>query len=247
MRSGYKRYISPGLLGALAMASTTALAQSATAGSNADDAAGGLEEIVVTAQKREQNLQDVPIAVAALGEEQLKINRVLNLLDLGSVAPGVSVRNAPGGLGAPHVTSRGIDSSGSLPGSDKSISINIDGVYIGAAYGLTNDLLDLVRVEALRGPQGTLFGRNTTGGALSFVTADPTGEFGFRQELSGGNFNHFRSISHLELPQTGAFSGYVSYLHNQRGWRHPQPAVRHRLQSKRRRGLRPGNVGQDAR
>jgi len=217
MRSGYKRYISPGLLGALAMASTTALAQSAaTAGSNADDAAGGLEEIVVTAQKREQNLQDVPIAVAALGEEQLKINRVLNLLDLGSVAPGVSVRNAPGGLGAPHVTSRGIDSSGSLPGSDKSISINIDGVYIGAAYGLTNDLLDLVRVEALRGPQGTLFGRNTTGGALSFVTADPTGEFGFRQELSGGNFNHFRSISHLELPQTGAFSGYVSYLHNQR-------------------------------
>ena len=176
----------------------------------------GINEIIVTAQKREQNLQDVPISVAVIGQEELAASRITSLQDVGAVAPGVSVRKTPGGLGAPQIVIRGVASAGGLPGSDKSISINVDGVYVGANYGLTTDLLDLVRVEALRGPQGTLFGRNTTGGALSFVTADPTGEFGIRQEVSVGNFDQFRSITHLELPQFGAFSGYVSYMRNQR-------------------------------
>ena len=176
----------------------------------------GLSEIIVTAQKREQNLQDVPVSVAVIGQEELAINRITNLQDVGSVAPGVSVRKTPGGLGAPQIVIRGVASSGGIPGSDKSVSINIDGVYIGANYGLTTDLPDLVRVEALRGPQGTLFGRNTTGGAISFVTADPSGELGVRQEVSVGNFAQFRSITHLESPQIGAISGYVTYMRNQR-------------------------------
>ena len=195
------------LFAAPALTSTLAMAQ-------ADNAAIG--EIVVTAQKREQNLQDVPVSVAVIGQQELAASRITNLQDVGSVAPGVSVRKTPGGLGAPQIVVRGVASGGGIPGSDKSISINVDGVYIGANYGLTADMLDLVRVEALRGPQGTLFGRNTTGGALSFVTADPTGTFHVRQEASVGNFNQFRSITHLELPQVGAFSGYVSYMHNER-------------------------------
>ncbi|HJQ15950.1 MAG TPA: TonB-dependent receptor [Allosphingosinicella sp.] len=203
------------LSAATAMSSTTALAQ-ATDSKTSDATASGVEEIVVTAQKREQNLQDVPISVAVLGKDELTANRITSLLDVGSAAPGVSVRRTPGGLGAPQIVVRGVASSGGLPGSDKSISINIDGVYIGANYGLTTDMPDLVRVEALRGPQGTLFGRNSTGGAISFITADPTGEFGVRQEVSVGNFNQFRTITHLELPRVGAFSGYVSYMHNKR-------------------------------
>ena len=196
-----------GLFLASATTSTLAIAQ---------EGGASIEEIIVTAQKREQNLQDVPISVAVIGRDELSVNRITSLQDVGAIAPGVSVRRTPGGLGAPQIVVRGVSSGGGLPGSDKSVSINIDGVYIGANYGLTTDMLDLVRVEALRGPQGTLFGRNTTGGALSFVTADPTGEFGVRQQVSVGNYDQFRSITHLELPQLGAFSGYVSYMRNQR-------------------------------
>ena len=204
-----------GLLVASAMPGPMAFAQGAEP-KRSDDTSSVLAEIIVTAQKRTQNIQDVPVSVAVVGAEELAVNRITNLEGLGAVAPGVSVRKTPGGLGAPQIVIRGVASAGGLPGSDKSVSINVDGVYIGANYGLTSDMLDLVRVEALRGPQGTLFGRNTTGGALSFVTADPIGEFGAHQEVSIGNYNQFRSITHLELPQVGAFSGYVSYMHAER-------------------------------
>lgn len=204
-----------GLLATSAMASSMAFAQGAEP-AQSGESVSSLTEIVVTAQKRAQNLQDVPVSVAVIGKEELAVNRITNLENLGAAAPGVSVRKTPGGLGAPQIVIRGVASAGGLPGSDKSVSINVDGVYIGANYGLTSDLLDLVRVEALRGPQGTLFGRNTTGGALSFVTADPNGEFGIHQEVSVGNYDQFRSITHLEMPQWGAFSGYVSYMRAER-------------------------------
>ena len=223
MSVNFRKCVCAGLPTASALISSIALAQ--TAGSAApktatktdtEKASIVIQEIIVTAQRREQNLQDVPVSVAVIGQEELTASRITSLMDVGAVAPGVSVRKTPGGLGAPQIVARGVTSSGALPGSDKSISINIDGVYIGSNYGLTTDMPDLVRIEALRGPQGTLFGRNTTGGALSFVTADPTGELGIHQEVSVGNFDQFRSITHLELPQAGAFSSYVSYMRNQR-------------------------------
>lgn len=213
MNTTFKLAMRVCLLTSTAATSSAAMAQ---AGTDDSSNSGGVSEIIVTAQKREQNLQDVPVSVAVIGKDDLVANRITSLLDVGAVAPGISVRKTPGGLGSPQVVSRGAVSAGALPGSDKAISINIDGVYIGANYGLTTDLLDLVRVEGLRGPQGTLFGRNSTGGALSFVTADPTGELGIHQEFSVGNYNQFRSITHIELPQVGPFSGYVSYMHNER-------------------------------
>ena len=204
-----------GLFAVASMTSSIAFAQAANDGST-EETQTGIADIIVTAQKREQSLQDVPISVAVLGRDELAANRITNLEAVGAIAPGVSVRKTPGGVGTPQVVIRGVASSGLIPGSDKSISLNVDGVYIGANYGLTTDMLDLVRVEALRGPQGTLFGRNTTGGALSFITADPTGEFGIHQEVSVGNYDQFRAITHVELPQVGAFSGYISYMRNQR-------------------------------
>lgn len=213
MRLNVLRAIKFGLFAGVAVPGTMAMAQSVD-----DENVGpeGISEIIVTAQKREQSAQDVPISMAVMGEEVIAGNRITSLIDVGAVAPGISVRKAPGGLGAPQIVSRGAVSSGGLPGSDKAISINVDGVYIGANYGLTTDILDLVRVEGLRGPQGTLFGRNTTGGALSFVTADPTGEFAIRQELTVGNYDQFRSVTHVELPQVGPVSAYVSYMRNER-------------------------------
>ncbi|HKT72227.1 MAG TPA: TonB-dependent receptor [Steroidobacteraceae bacterium] len=175
-----------------------------------------LEEIVVTAQKREQNLQSVPIAVTALLPQTLSLNRVTNLGDLASIAPGVTVRNVPGGLGEPQIVIRGSLSSSNFAGQDHSISLNIDGVYIGSPYGNAFDIPDLERVEVLRGPQGTLFGRNSNGGALNFITRDPSGEFHVHQQTSVGNYGQLRNVTRIELPAMGPFSAYVTYLHDER-------------------------------
>jgi len=204
-----------GLLACTAMASTffgvnAAYAQSA----NADN--GGLEEIIVTAQKREQSLQDVPIAVTAVTEDSLKANRILNVNDLASVAPGLTVRPSPGGINTPFITIRGQQSQGVVAGSDKQVSIYLDGVYLASPRGSIFDLPDVARLEVLRGPQGTLFGRNATGGAISVVTRDPSGKFGGTIEGSYGNQDAYRIRATVETPEFGPFSAYFSYVRNYR-------------------------------
>jgi iron complex outermembrane receptor protein len=175
-----------------------------------------LEEIVVTAQKRAQSLQDVPIAVTALSEETLQANRVINVRDLSGLAPGVIVRTAAGGSALPTFSIRGAISYGVVPGSDKQVSLYLDGVYLASARGAIFDLPDVARIEVLRGPQGTLFGRNATAGAVSITTRDPTGEFSVKQEFTAGNYDHFRTRTSINLPQVGPVSAYVTYVHNYR-------------------------------
>jgi iron complex outermembrane receptor protein len=178
--------------------------------------AATIDEIVVTAQKRVQNLQDVPIAVTAVSPETLQVNRVTNVMDLSGLAPGLLARPNPGGLGSPSFSMRGVFASASQPSSDRQISVYLDGVYLGSTRGSVFDLPDLQRIEVLRGPQGTLFGRNATAGAVSVVTRDPTGEFGVRQEFTGGNYNQLRSRTSVDLPQMGPFSAYATYVHDER-------------------------------
>lgn len=175
-----------------------------------------LGEIVVTAQRREQNVQDVPVAVTALTQAAIAANRVVTVNDLSLLAPGFNVVPAAGGTQIPTFTMRGITSYGVVPGSDKAISMYVDGVYISSARGSIFDLPDISQIEVLRGPQGTLFGRNATGGAISVTTRDPTGKFGVEQTLTGGNEGQFRSRTSVDLPAWGPFSAYVSYVHNQR-------------------------------
>ena len=119
------------------MLATTALAlilPTAAFAQAADESDGsGLEDIIVTAQKREQSMQDVPIAVSALGGEALQANRVVTVSDLGGLAPGVTVRTAAGGSQLPSFSVRGAVSYGVVPGSDRQVSMYIDGVYIGIA------------------------------------------------------------------------------------------------------------------
>src|SRR6266540_2495102 len=165
---------STALAGALAV-STSASAQNA-GGENR------LEEIIVTAQKREQSLQDVPIAVTAVTKDTLQANRIFTVNDLSAIAPGVTVKPSPGGSGVPVFTIRGQSSFGVVPGSDKQVSIYIDGVYISSPRGSIFELPDIKRLEILRGPQGTLFGRNATAGAISITTRDPTGRPHVRAE-----------------------------------------------------------------
>ena len=177
-------------------------------------ASDGLADIVVTAQRREQRLQDVPIAITALTADTLQSNRVTNVTDLSGLAPNLVARQSAGSTGIPSFSMRGITSYGVVPGSDKEISIYIDGVYIGSPRGSIFDLPDIARVEVLRGPQGTLFGRNATAGAVSITTRDPKGEFAVRQEISVGNYDQFRSRTSVDLPAWGPFSAYATYMHN---------------------------------
>jgi iron complex outermembrane receptor protein len=175
-----------------------------------------LEEIVVTAQKRVQNLQEVPVSVTAVPADTLVANRITSVADLGYAVPNLQVRSVVGGSSLPSYTIRGLFTLGSSPGSDKGVALYIDGVYLGAFGGSIFELAEIERVEVLRGPQGTLFGRNSTGGAISFVTREPTGEFGFKQTLSAGNRDYFRSVTRLNTPQWGPFSASATYTHSQR-------------------------------
>ena len=173
------RTIRSALLACTAVATIGFMPAQASAQAASEDG-GGLEEIVVTAQKREQSMQDVPIAVSALGGEALQANRVVTVSDLGGLAPGVTVRTAAGGSQLPSFSVRGAVSYGVVPGSDRQVSMYLDGVYISSPRGSIFDLPDLERIEILRGPQGTLFGRNATAGAVSITTRDPKGEFGVK-------------------------------------------------------------------
>ena len=175
-----------------------------------------LEEVIVTAQKRAQSMQDVPVAVTALSNATLVANRITTVRDLSAVVPNLTVRNQPGGSGAPRYTIRGLDALGSATGADKGVALYINGVYVGAASGTIFELADIQRIEVLRGPQGTLFGRNSTGGAISIVTAEPTGAFSLRQTVTLGDYDQFKSMTRLNTRKLGAFSASVSYIHSER-------------------------------
>ncbi len=170
-----------------------------------------LDEVIVTAQKREQSLQDVPVAVTALTEQAIETNKIIDVNDLSGLAPNMTVRPAVGGVSLPAFSMRGITSYGVVAGSDKQISIYLDGVYIGSPRGSIFQLPDIQRIEVLRGPQGTLFGRNATGGAISIDTRDPEGEYQVRQAMSFGNRDYFRSETSVDMPEFNGFSAYVSY------------------------------------
>lgn len=176
----------------------------------------GLEEIVVTAQKREQNLQVVPISITALTETAIVANRIQDIRDLNALAPNLTVRLSTGGGQIPNFTLRGLYTSGTAAGTDKGVALYLDGVYIQSVIGSVFDFADIERIEVLKGPQGTLFGRNSTGGAISITTRNPTGEFAVRQDLSYGNYDQFRSKTRIDLPRVGPFSASITYLHSQR-------------------------------
>lgn len=149
------------------------------AGAQEAEAGQKLQDIVVTAQKREKNLQNVPVAITALSTDTLRANRITDVGQLSGLAPNLTARVSAGGSNIASFTMRGVTSYGSVPGSDKEISIYLDGVYISTAWASLFELPDVQRIEVLRGPQGTLFGRNATAGAISIVTRDPTGKLGW--------------------------------------------------------------------
>jgi iron complex outermembrane receptor protein len=205
-RSVSARYLGL-LLGSCAFIATPVLAE---------DKGVQLEEVVVTAQKREQRLQDVPASVTAITADTLVSNRIQNVTDLTSVSPNLTVVSVPAGSTLPTYSLRGVVATGSAPGSDKGVALYIDGVYIGSASASVFDLAELERIEVLKGPQGTLFGRNSTGGAVSFTTRGPAGEFHLKQDVTFGDHNQFRTRTRLDTPQLGMLSAALTYTHSER-------------------------------
>lgn len=141
--------------------------------------ANGLEEIVVTANRRASTLKDVPSSISAYGGAKLAAEQIVNLNDLAAISPNIQIGRSEGANA--NITIRGIGNTQFAAGSDPGVAFHVDGVYF-AQTGLTaSTLLDIDRVEVLRGPQGTLFGRNTTGGAINVLPNVPTSElhYGF--------------------------------------------------------------------
>jgi len=202
------------LLVCTALASISFLPVQALAAGADSDKSTGLQEIIVTAQKREQNVQDVPIAVTAITGAALTDNRVVSVADLSGLAPGLTVNIAAGGSQLPAFSIRGVTSYGVVPGSDKEVSIYLDGVYISSPRGSIFSLPDAQSLEVLRGPQGTLFGRNATAGAISITTRDPNGKLGAQADFTVGNYDQRRERITLSTPQIGPFSAYATFVHN---------------------------------
>ncbi len=170
----------------------------------ADPADGGqLKEIVVTATKRETSLQKTPIAISVIDPTVLKDRHVQSLLDLADgTVPSLRVATFEARQSALTVGIRGIvPFDQNQTARDTGVGVYFDGVYVGRSQGLNAALFDIERVEVLRGPQGTLFGRNTEGGALSIVTAKPTGKFGGSLTAGFGNYGAYNTAAHVNLPE----------------------------------------------
>jgi iron complex outermembrane receptor protein len=141
-----------------------------------DDAPIQLEEVIVTANRRTQNLQEVPMSVSAFTGEFFKESGVTNLVDLQAYTPSLKIQTSNDSRST-SIRIRGIGSVGTNSGIDPSVGVFIDGVYQGRAGMTISDLIDIERVEVLRGPQGTLYGKNTSAGAISIFTKQPSAEF----------------------------------------------------------------------
>jgi iron complex outermembrane receptor protein len=180
-----------------------------------------LDEVTVTAQKRSESLQAAPIAISVLNAEQLDRQAITGLEGLlGGTIP--SLRVAPIG-GTPTNLIIGI--RGNAPTDvtevtrDGAVGVYIDGVYLARSDTVSLDMADLDRIEVLRGPQGTLFGRNSIGGAISLVTKKPTGEWAAEQLVSMGRFNELRTLTRINLPEMAGIKAKFDYFHSERdGW-----------------------------
>lgn len=184
------------LAGACALAfALPAHAQDAAQATEAEDTNPNV--IIVTAQNRAQNLNDVPIKIDVVSGEELQKAGFASMNDVGQIAPVVQVNQDQGTV---KVSVRGVGTTSNDEAQDTSVVINIDGEYINRPNVMGMALFDIDRVEVLRGPQGTLYGRNSTGGAINFITRKPGKEFGVNGSISYGNYNAIRADAGIDLP-----------------------------------------------
>ncbi len=166
-----------------------------------------LEEIVVTSRRVEESLQSTPVAVTALSAETMRVRNLTDIRDLAASTPNLVLQTsaANGGSQVPSIYIRGLGQSDVALTADPAVGIYLDGVYLARNSGNILSLFDLERVEVLRGPQGTLFGKNTIGGAISLVSRKPGPDFSMSTELTGGNYERMGGKLSVNVPVTDRF------------------------------------------
>ncbi len=194
----YRRLLLPLAIAAI---STPALAQT-------------LEEVVVTAQYREESLTDVPIAITAIGAEELRTSGIDDLNGVSMRTPGFSMGSFT--PSQPQLYIRGIGSNDDGAAGDQSVVVFLDGVYLGRTAGQAFDLFDLERIEVLRGPQGTLYGKNAAGGAINVVSQKPTDEFSGEVEASAGDLGYMATRAKINGAISDNVAGKLSVSYKER-------------------------------
>lgn len=173
------------------------------------------DRIVVTARRREERLIDAPLSVTAVSGDDLLARDITNLADIDRVAPNVNFSfggTSSGSSSAAVAYIRGVGQNDFTPVTDPGVGIYVDGVYLGRTIGSVLDVFDVEQLEILRGPQGTLFGRNTLGGAISLTTKDPADSFGGSLSLTGGGDARFDAQGRLDIPLSDTLGMSVSGL-----------------------------------
>ena len=199
------------ILSSAAILPNVAVAQEAAPSSVDQPPLGGLEEIIVTAQRRSERLQDVPIAVTAVTANRLAATRIENATDLAALTPSLTVP-ATQAYFQPRI--RGVGTLAFGPGIENPVATYIDGVYLAQANSSLLSFTDVERVEVLKGPQGTLFGRNATGGLIQILTRDPTPGLSGLVNFSYGNYERVMSdvsITGGSDTLSGIVSGFYRY------------------------------------
>lgn len=184
------------------------------------DSSSGSDEIIVTARKTDERLQDVPIAVTAISDAALTARGIGSVTELQRVAPNLQFTPGQGGNSsgiAPFI--RGVGENDFIITTDPAVGTYIDGIYIARTFGASAEMLDVERVEVLRGPQGSLFGKNTIGGAINIISKQPGDRTEFEGDLRNGSFNNVRVRARAAMPLSEALSVSLSGMGEWReGW-----------------------------
>ena len=183
---------------------------------SAQDSQPVFEEVLVTAEKRSESLQDLSQAITVLTGEDLDTRQVTSFVDLSAIAPGVNIAKNEGFKTV--ITIRGVGNEANQNAiANPSVSYHLDGIYVASPFALQTDFLDLERIEVLRGPQGTLFGQNSTGGAINVITTAPSMDSSFgKADLTLGDYGLVKARAAYNLPLSDTLALRASVISNKR-------------------------------
>lgn len=174
--------------------------------------APAIEEIVVTARRRAENMQEIPVSVTAFTASDIAEIGVTDISHISELTPNLVILPNSGGNDGALICMRGLCRTDFTITEDPMVGVYLDGIYVGKSIGSLFDVAELERVEVLRGPQGTLYGKNTLGGAVILHTRKPSGEFGGRATLTLGNYRRQDAKGYVEFPLGEALAASVSFL-----------------------------------
>lgn len=204
----YKRFVLPAIaLLPLSVSAVSGLAQVS---------APALEEVIVTAQKRAESLQDTPVSMSAFSSTALEALGALKVSDIAEHTPNLNIAANTISNSGMAVGIRGLQTNDAGLATDSRVGIYLDGVYLARIGSALFDVVDIQQIEVLRGPQGTLWGKNTTGGSINIATVKPAGQFGLRQEFNIGNYNYWRSHTTVDTGEWRGLSAKLAFDRSQR-------------------------------